>query len=66
MNTNNINISITGKDKMCLLNGEVSGNIPMENNFGIMDIENNDGSISHERVPLYDMILNAIKQYGHE
>jgi hypothetical protein len=27
-------ISLSGKDKMCRLNGEVSGKLPMSNNFG--------------------------------
>ena len=31
----NFNISINGKDKMCLLNGEVGGSIPMSVDFGV-------------------------------
>ena len=33
--TNDYQISISGQDKMCLLNGTIGGNIPMKVNFGI-------------------------------
>jgi hypothetical protein len=36
-NTGTMNISISGKDKMCRLNGEVSGNIAMTTDFGTIE-----------------------------
>lgn len=38
LTNNNYSISIGGKDKMCLLNGDVSGNISSPVDFGMMDI----------------------------
>lgn len=40
--TNNYNISISGKDKMCLLNGDLGGSLPASIDFGVeeyFDIE---------------------------
>ena len=37
--TNNFSISINGKDKMCLLNGEVSGNLEASIDFGSIEEE---------------------------
>ena len=34
---NNFSISISGKDKMCLLNGDMGGNLPASIDFGKMD-----------------------------
>lgn len=35
---NNYSISISGKDKMCLLNGDVGGSLPSSIDFGAIDI----------------------------
>lgn len=37
-NTNSYNISISGKDKMCLLNGELGGNLPASIDFAKKDM----------------------------
>ena len=37
LGTNNYTINISGKDKMCLLNGEVSGSLPSSIDFGSID-----------------------------
>jgi hypothetical protein len=34
-----LSISISGKDKMCRLNGEISGNIPIQTDFGTVEIK---------------------------
>ena len=78
-NTNSISISLSGKDKMCRLNGEVSGNIMMSNNFGVIDeiakIEEMDpdtGEVTTayhtttSKLPIYMIIQNAVKEYGQE
>ena len=78
-NTNTMNISISGKDKMCRLNGEVSGNIAMTTDFGTIEYvqeyeEKNettgDVRIAYNRVinklPIYSIIQNAIREYGQE
>ena len=42
-NTTSFNISIQGKDKMCLLNGEVGGTINVTTDFGKMDEQTTSG-----------------------
>lgn len=37
LSSNNYTISISGKDKMCLLNGEIGGSLPSSVDFGAMD-----------------------------
>lgn len=78
--TSSLSISISGKDKMCRLNGEVSGSLPIGTDFGTEEII--------EEVPIYDengnptgkttyntiinklhlaqIIRNAVKEYGQE
>ena len=41
--TTEYQISISGQDKMCLLNGTIGGNIPMKVNFGIEKYIDEDG-----------------------
>ncbi len=78
-NTNSISISLSGKDKMCRLNGEVSGNIMMSNNFGVIDkitkVEEIDPDIGEvtiayhtttSKLSIYMIIQNAVKEYGQE
>lgn len=64
--TNSLTISISGKDKMCRLNGEVSGNLPISTDFGVEDYENEEGKIIIQKLPLDVIIRNAIKQYAQE
>ena len=37
LNQSNYTISIGGKDKMCLLNGDIGGSLPASIDFGVMD-----------------------------
>lgn len=37
LNNNNYTISISGKDKMCMLNGDLGGNLPASIDFGCID-----------------------------
>jgi hypothetical protein len=39
LTNNNFTISISGKDKMCLLNGDIGGNLHSTIDFGRMDTE---------------------------
>lgn len=63
---NNFTISISGKDKMCLLNGEVGGELESTIDFGSIDEENNDGIWVNRKIPIYDIIRNAVHVYGNE
>ena len=54
---NNLNISISGKDKMCRLNGEVSGNIMMSTDFGtieeVVKADNGETITTITKLPIY-------------
>lgn len=70
-NTNNLSVSLSGKDKMCRLNGEVSGNIMMPTDFGTIETiqknkETGELTTIIEKLPIYMIIQNAIKEYGQE
>ena len=60
------NISIGGKDKMCLLNGDMGGNLNSSVDFGTMDEIDANGNISNIRIPVKDIIREAVHQYGRE
>lgn len=69
--TTELNISLSGKDKMCRLNGEVSGNIMMSTDFGTKEkVQKNEetGELTTviEKLPIYMIIQNAVKEYGQE
>ena len=78
-NTNNLSISLSGKDKMCRLNGEVSGNIMMSTDFGTIEettkVEETDPQTGETKeiyrttitkLPIYTIIQNALKEYAQE
>ena len=64
--TNNFTIQISGKDKMALLNGEISGSIEARTDFGTIEEENADGVWSYRKIPIYDIIKNMIHVYARE
>ncbi len=65
--TNQYSISLQGKDKMTLLNGDVGGIItPLSWDFGkIQDVEE-DGSITITDYLLKDIILEAVHEHAQE
>lgn len=65
--TSSYTISIQGKDKMTLLNGEVGGIItPLSWDFGKIDTVNADGSIMTTDYLLKDIILEAVHEHAKE
>lgn len=64
--TSAFNISISGKDKMCLLNGEVSGTIGVQTDFGTIEEEDAEGIWTIRPLPIQDIIRNAVHSYGGE
>lgn len=61
-----LTISIQGKDKMCRLDGTISGSLPAQHDFGKEEIKNADGSISFNLLPLYTIIREAVHEYAQE
>ena len=64
--TSNFTISLQGKDKMCLLNGEVGGTLESSVDFGTIEEEQEDGSWVIKKIPIRDIIYNAVHVYAGE
>lgn len=62
----NFTITLQGKDKMCLLNGEVGGNIESMVDFGTIEILTDNGYSILEKVPIQEIIRNMIHHYAGE
>lgn len=63
---NNYTISLQGKDKMCLLNGEVGGVLPISIDFGTVEQKNEQGLVTKQKLKLVDIILGIVHTYGKE
>lgn len=66
LNNQGYTITIQGKDKMCKLNGEVGGVLSGSHDFGKLEVQNEDGTVSYESLPVKDIIREAVHQYGLE
>ena len=64
--TNSFTISIGGKDKMCLLNGDVGGSLESSVDFGKMEEEDIFGNWVIKDIPIKDIIRNIVHMYGKE
>jgi len=59
-------ITISGKDKMCLINGDVGGALFAAHEFSIIYTEHADGTITKDYIPIYDIIKEALHTYAQE
>lgn len=66
LNGSGFSITISGKDKMCLLNGEVGGALFASHDFGTIYTYKNDGTIEKDKIPIYEIIKEAIHVYAQE
>ena len=64
--TNNFNISLQGKDKMCLLDGSVGGSLEASIDFGQIEEETEDGIWQITKLPIHQIIRNAVHTYAGE
>jgi len=64
--TNDFTITLQGKDKMCLLNGELGGVLNSAVDFGTIKTEVEKGYWTITKVPIEEIIRNMIHQYGNE
>ena len=64
VSTNNYTINLSGKDKMCLLNGEVSGTINASTDFGQLQEEELDEKgeviVNLSDIPIIEIVKNAV------
>ncbi len=54
------------KDKMCLLNGSISGTLPACVDFAQYDIVNSEGNTEIVKVPIKEIIREALNHFGNE
>lgn len=64
--TSSFNISISGKDKMCLLNGDVGGQLAAETDFGKIEEEDQNGNWTIRSLLITDIIKNIVHTYAGE
>ena len=64
--TSGMSISISGKDKMCLINGDVGGEIYASVDFGTREEIDDDGNKTLVDINIEDIIREAVHEYGHE
>lgn len=68
--SNNFSISINGKDKGCLINGEIGGSINASTDFGKLEeyqtLENGEIVRNIIDIPIVDIIKNAVHVYAGE
>lgn len=60
------NISISGKDKMCLLDGTVGGTFPASITFHESLIEQDNGDIEVVQPTIFQIIYEAVNHWGGE
>nr|DAG21687.1 MAG TPA: protein of unknown function DUF5047 [Caudoviricetes sp.] len=66
-NTNSYTISISGKDKMCLLNGDMGGSLPSQIDFGCEEYWDKETNvITKTSIPIKKIIKEAVHAYGGE
>jgi len=59
--TNNYTITINGKDKMCLLNGDCGGNILYSTDFGVEEyLDRETNVVTYAKLLLKDIIRNIV------
>ena len=65
--TNNFTINISGKDKMCLLNGDLSGALPHSTDFGVEEYyDKTTNTTTYNRIPIKNIIREAVQNFGGE
>ena len=66
-NTNNYTVSISGKDKMCLLNGDIGGNLAASVDFGVEEYWDRESNIvTYTKIPIKTIIREMIHTYALE
>lgn len=65
--TNNCSVSISGKDKMCLLNGDLAGALPHTTDFGIEEYyDEATNTTTYTSVPIRRIIQESVQNFGNE
>ena len=66
LNQQGYTITLQGKDKMCLINGDIGGNLFASHDFGKIETKHSDGTSTLDDIPIYDIIREALHVYALE
>lgn len=67
LTTNNYTINISGKDKMCLLNGDLGGALPHTTDFGVEEYyDATTGITTYTSIPIKTIVRESIQNFGNE
>ena len=61
-----LSVSISGKDKLSLLDGTISGKIMAETKFDTIEEQGENGTWVLTKLPIITIIQQAVKNYGNE
>ena len=64
--TNGVTISVSLKDKMCLLNGDAGGTIPACTEFHLREQEDENGVVTIDRPVISQIIQECVHHWGEE
>ena len=64
--TNNFTVSLQGKDKGCLINGELSGNFTYQVDLGSMSNIDINGDKTITKLEIKDILINLMHEYAGE
>lgn len=66
-NVNSYTVSISGKDKMCFLNGDLGGNLPASIDFGVEEYYDTvSQTTTYTSIPIKNIIREAVHTYARE
>ena len=66
LNQQGYTITLQGKDKMCLLNGDIGGNLSAAHDFGKIETIHDDGTSSLDDIPIYNIIRESLHTFALE
>lgn len=66
LNNQGYTVTLQGKDKMCLINGDVGGALFAAHDFAKVEVKNKDGILTYETFPIYNIIREAVHVYAQE
>lgn len=65
--TNNYTVNISGKDKMCLLNGDLGGALPHTTDFGVEEYyDSTTNTTTYTSIPIRTILREAVQNFGFE
>ena len=66
LSTTGASVSIQGKDKMSMLNGDLGGKLGVDTDFGVEDIIDENNNLIHRNIPIKQIIKEMVHTYGQE